>query len=121
MGPIVLVSPRADTWDDFAAALGHQGQAEVMAAHTGAEALSAAREKGPAAMVIDQDLGDMSGIELARDVILINAMIHLALVSDRPEAIFHEATEGLGILMQLPPRPGRQEAVQLSERLAGVL
>ena len=121
MGPIVLVSSRADTWDDFAATLSHQGQAEVMAARTSAEALSAAREKGPVAMVIDEDLGDMSGIELARAVILINAMIQLALVSDQPEAVFHEATEGLGILMQLPLRPGRQEAVQLSERLAGVI
>jgi CheY-like chemotaxis protein len=121
MGPIVLVSPRADTWGAFATALSHLGSSKVLEARNGAEALSAVREKGPVAMVIDQDLEDMPGKELARHVIQINAMIHLALVSDQPEAIFHEATEGLGILMQLPPRPGRQEAVQLSECLAGVL
>jgi hypothetical protein len=51
----------------------------------------------------------------------IDAMIHTALVSDQPEEIFHDQTEGLGILMQLSPKPDRQEARRLSERLLGAI
>jgi DNA-binding NarL/FixJ family response regulator len=116
-----MVSPDVEKWKPFAAELGNRCQVEVIATCTGAQALDAVREKGPVAMVVDQDLGDMPGVELVPRVLQFNAMIHLALVSEQPEELFHEQTEGLGILMKLPSLPDRQTAVQFSERLMGVL
>ena len=44
-------------------------------------------------------------------------MINCAVVSTLSSADFHEASEGLGILMQLPAEPGKKEADQLLEHL----
>ena len=121
MGPIVIVSPQAEKWKDFTKELGHRCSTDVIEVRSDAEALDTVREKKPIILIIDQDLGDRPGIELVPQLLQINAMIHTALVSDQPEEIFHDQTEGLGILMQLSPYPDRQAAVQLYERLAGVI
>lgn len=121
MGPIVIVSPQVEKWKNFSAELSHRCSTDVIEVLSGADAVAAAREKNPAIMIIDQDLGDMPGIELVPLLLQINAMIHMALVSDQPEAAFHDQTEGLGILMRLSPLPEQQEAVQLYDRLSGVI
>lgn len=121
MGPIVVVSPQVDKWKDFSTELGHRCRTDVTGVRSATEAVDAAREKRPVIMIIDQDLGDMPGIELVPRLLQINAMIHMAMVSDLPEEIFHDQTEGLGILMKLSPLPSRQEAAQLCERLSGVI
>lgn len=121
MGPIVVVSPHVERWKDFTVELGLRCSTEVIEVRSDAEAVDAARKKNPVIMIIDQDLGDRPGIELVPQLLQIDAMIHTALVSDQPEAIFHDQTEGLGILMKLSPLPDRQEAVQLYERLSGVI
>jgi DNA-binding NarL/FixJ family response regulator len=121
MGPIVIVSPQAEKWKDFSAEMGHRCSTDVIKVRSDAEAVDAAREKKPVIMIIDQDLVDRPGIELVPRLLQINAMIHMALVSDQPEEVFHDQTEGLGILMKLSPLPDRQEAVQLYQRLSGVL
>jgi DNA-binding NarL/FixJ family response regulator len=121
VGPIVIVSPQVEKWKDFSEALGHRCSTNVIEVRSDAEAVDAAREKRPVVMIIDQDLGDMPGIELVPRLLQINAMIHMALVSDQPEEVFHDQTEGLGILMKLSPLPDRQEAIQLYERLSGVI
>jgi DNA-binding response OmpR family regulator len=108
-------------WKDFAKALAHHCRTDVTHVRSDAEAVDAAREKMPSLMIIDQDLGHIPGIELVPRLLRINAMIHTALVSDQPEEIFHDRTEGLGILMKLSPLPNRQEAVHLCERLSGVV
>ncbi len=121
MGTIIVVSPQVEKWGAFGAELGNRCQMDVIEARAGAEAIGVARAKTPVAMVVDQDLGDMSGIALVRKLIQINAMINIALVSDQPEEAFHEETEGLGILMKLPPIPDARAAVQFSERLTGFI
>ena len=121
MKSVVIVSPEAEKWDAFASVLGNQCQMNVAQAHSAAEAIAVAKEKKPVAMVIDQDLGDMTGINLVPELIQINALINIALVSDQSEEDFHEVTEGLGIMMKLSPHPDAQAAVAFSERLAGVI
>lgn len=121
MKSIVIVSPELDKWDAFAAELGNQCQMDVTQARSGSEAIAAAQEKKPIAMVVDQDLGDMAGIDLVPQLLQINALINVALVSDQSEEAFHESTEGLGILMKLSPRPDAQAANDFSKRLTGVV
>jgi DNA-binding NarL/FixJ family response regulator len=120
MPSIVLVSPRVDQWQAFAQALQAAIQTDIIQVRFGAGAMEAARTARPLAMAIDADVGDMPGVDLIKRLLRINAMINIALVSDQPEEIFHEETEGLGILMKLSPTPDSAEAVRLAECLRQV-
>ncbi len=118
MHTIILASPHVDHWNAFADALESDGRFRTHRIQSGGEAVEAAKEKNPLAIVIDQDLDDMSAIELVAKLLTINAMINVAMVSDQPVEDFHEATEGLGILMQLAPFPTAAEAGRLAECLS---
>ena len=72
-------------------------------------------------LVADEILEDMSGIELIKSVAAKHPLLNCALVSSLPHKEFHEATEGLGILMQLPPQPGMDAADQLLSHLNKIL
>lgn len=48
---------------------------------------------------------------------MINAMVNTAVVSPLSDEEFHEASEGLGILVRLPLEPGADEACELLRRL----
>jgi DNA-binding NtrC family response regulator len=110
MQTIILASPQVDQWQAFCDALQIETQAEIVKVRSGVRALEAAQKLNPLAVVVDETLGDCSGIELVQRLLSLNAMIHTAMASNHPEAIFHETTEGLGILMQLPPLPTPAEA-----------
>ena len=62
----------------------------------------------------------MSGLELARGLIKVNALINCALVSDLESEEFHQATEGLGLIAQLPRHPDKKQALMLLEALARI-
>ena len=72
-------------------------------------------------MVVNEDLGDMTGLDYIKKSLYKNPMIHTAAVSSLSEADYHEASEGMGVLMQLPPRPGRPEAEKLFKHLETIL
>jgi DNA-binding response OmpR family regulator len=82
-------------------------------ARTSVEAIELASTSTHGLMIIDAQVGDKSGLDLAREVIMVNAGINMAVISDQPADEFHAASEGLGILAQLPPNPGISEAEQL--------
>lgn len=114
---IVLASPHVDRWSEFSCALHAATKQEILELRTGAEALNAIRTKKVIAMVVDASMEDINGVALVREVIQINAMIHIAMASGRPEEEFHEETEGLGILLQLPPTPDASAADRLATTL----
>ncbi len=64
-------------------------------------------------IVVDEQLDDMSGIDFIKQLVLINPSANTALVGSLTEEAFHEATEGLGVLTQLPPRPDEKDAAAL--------
>ena len=118
MTPIILlVSPHISQWHNFTHALAQIFPVEIAAAQTGAEALIVARETEPLAAVVDVTLTDMNSVAFVRRLIEVNAMIHVALVSNLPEEAFHNETEGLGIMLQLPPNPRASRAATLARRL----
>jgi DNA-binding NtrC family response regulator len=71
----------------------------------------------PDLMVIDEKVDEISNLQLARQIVMVNPMINLALVSSLSHEAFHEASEGLGILAQLPLVPGREDASALLEAI----
>lgn len=84
---------------------------------SGRKALSAVSERVFDLLVTDENLGDMTGLELIESLIATQPMLNCAAVSSLSSEGFHEASEGLGVLMQLPAEPGKKEAYELLEHL----
>jgi CheY-like chemotaxis protein len=117
MYTIILASPRVDRWQAFSEALAAGIQSDIITVRTGADAIEAAQMLRPQIVVIDAELGDLTAVELIRRLLGIDAMINTAVASAEAEDIFHEETEGLGILMKLSPLPTSAEAGRLVECL----
>lgn len=81
------------------------------------EARQAAAGSALDVMVLDEEVDGIANIGLARDIVMANPMLTLALVSPLPADAFHEATEGLGVAAQLPRRPGKEDALGLAETI----
>jgi hypothetical protein len=71
-------------------------------------------------IIIDENLDGQSGLSIAKDMIRVNALAHLALVTTLAPEEFHEASEGLGVLAGLPPHPDEKDAERLLNALAAL-
>ncbi len=72
-------------------------------------------------IVTDEKLINMNGIKCIEKLILFNPLLNCAAISSLSPNDFHEASEGLGILMQLPEKPGKEDAVKLLDHLNTIL
>ncbi|MBW1615245.1 MAG: DUF134 domain-containing protein [Deltaproteobacteria bacterium] len=86
-------------------------------AKTGELALSMIVEQKIDLLITYESLKDMTGIELVKKVVLINPMINCVIASKLSSKDFHEATEGLGVLMRLPLSPSKEDAEKLLSHL----
>ena len=68
-------------------------------------------------VIVDEKVNGFSNLEIARQMVLANPMIHLALVSSLSHDAFHEASEGLGLMDQLPLQPDKGQADNLLQGL----
>lgn len=64
-------------------------------------------------VAVDEQLDDMDGLELVNRIAQQHPFVNTALVSTSSEHDFHEETEGLGVLMQLPSPPDGESAEKL--------
>jgi two-component SAPR family response regulator len=78
-------------------------------------------EKSVDLVIVDETIDDLSGIGFAEKLVSVSPMTHCSVVSPLSENDFQEATEGLGVLMQLPPRPDKNQAKRVVEHLTTVL
>lgn len=113
---ILIVSENHLSMSAFKNAL-DEGDVQTTCLESGRKALSAVSEKVFDLLVTDENLGNMTGLELIKSVIASQPMLNCAAVSSLSPGDFHEASEGLGILMQLPVEAGKKEADQLLEHL----
>ena len=79
------------------------------------------RDTPPVLAILDLELEGKALRQAVIDIMMINASVHTAVVSDMDPDEFHEATEGLGILMPLPTFPKADDAERLLKALAGVM
>ncbi len=112
---IVMVTSATEKFQALVDGLEATREVQIVWANTSVEALKLASASTPGLMIIDDHMGGKSGLDIAREVILVNAGINMAILSDRPADEFHAASEGLGILAQLPPNPGISEAKRLMD------
>ena len=114
---ILLVTSEKEPFSEFAGVLKQKDEVELSQAATGQEALEAISGNPVDLVVVNENIGDMTGIEFMKKLLMINPMINCAAVSSLSHEEFHEASEGLGVLMQLPVNPGEFEAKDLLKRI----
>ena len=120
MTHILFVTPDRSNFADLSLEIKKQGGTIHWAA-TGDQALQTIGKQAVDLVVTDERLGDMTGLELVGRLVAVNPMINSAAVSSLSKEAYHEASEGLGILMQLPPSPDRAEGERLMAHLNQIL
>jgi len=114
---ILLVTSEREPFSEFVIVLKKKDDVELFWAATGQEALEAISDNPVDLVIVNENIGDMTGIEFMKKLLPINPMINYAAVSPLAPEEFHEASEGLGVLVQLPVDPGELEAEDLLKRL----
>jgi response regulator RpfG family c-di-GMP phosphodiesterase len=117
---LLLVTPTRKALGDFASALKTNDEVELLWAESGGNALAIAAETFVDLVVIDTVVGDMTGLDLAEKMLSVNPMINCTVVSLLTSKEFHEASEGLGLLAQLPENPEKEHAEDLLLRIKNI-
>ncbi|MDL1982709.1 MAG: response regulator [Deltaproteobacteria bacterium] len=118
---VLLVSSDKDFFADLASNMEKNVNLNISRAESGGNALSMISVNNFELVVTDESLSDMTGLNFVEKLVLTNPMINCAAVSSLSSKDFHAASEGLGILMQLPPRPDKIHAENLLEHLNKIL
>ena len=63
----------------------------------------------------------MPGLQFVEQLVALNPMINCALVSSLSKEDYHEASEGLGILMALPPESTADDGARLMSHLNQIM
>jgi two-component SAPR family response regulator len=113
----LLVSRDKARFEEIISALKGYGDIELEFCDSGEKALEMISRMAVDLVIADEGLGDMTGLELVKRILKINFMINFAVVSGLPHDEFHEASEGLGVMAQLPKRPGKKEAEEIMKTL----
>lgn len=114
---ILLVTSEKEPFSKFDKVLKQKDDVELSWAATGQNALETLSNNPVDLVIVNENIGDMTGIEFMKKLLSINPMINCAAVSPLSSDEFHEASEGLGVLVQLPVDPGELEAEDLLKRL----
>ncbi len=117
---LMIITPDKSGLADFAREMSENGGFEILWAQTGRSGLLELTRSPVDLAVVDESLGDMTGLTFAEKLVAVNPMINCALVSSRPADEFHEISEGLGIVAQLTPNPDKNQARELLRHLESI-
>lgn len=120
MTQLMLVTADRNRFAEFAEGIESFG-GTVRWASTGEQAVALLTEENVDLVVADEDLGDMTGLNFADRLVRVNPLINSAVVSSLTKEAFHEVSEGLGILMALPPEPNKSDAERLLAHVSRIL
>ena len=114
---ILLLTSDKDSLNVFSTAIAEDANADLLWAISGNEALNVIKNTKIQLVVADEKLEDMTGLEFIKKLVMINPFVNCMLLSPLSHDDFHEVSEGLGILMQLPLQPGEKDASALLQYL----
>lgn len=72
-------------------------------------------------IISDETLTDMTGIDFLKQLVRVNPMVNTSLVSSLSYEDFHEATEGLGVLGQIPVEPDKVHIEKIFNNLSKIM
>ena len=119
MKKILIITQHADKFTKLAKGLSAEQTNHIVWADSVAAARAAAFSLIDL-IIIDDSLDGRSCLDIAKDMIRVNALAHLALVTTLSPEEFHEASEGLGVLASLPSDPDEKDAERLMNALAAL-
>ena len=119
MTQILLVSPEKNNFKDLDASFS-ENNITVQWTDTAKNAISILSQRKFDLILLHEQLQDMTGRKLVETIITINAMLNCVVLSALSKEDFHEAYEGLGVLMQFPLDPGKNEADALFNHLTRI-
>ena len=114
---VILVSSREKALVPFVEALRSDQDIKLNISDTGAAVLTQVRHQAPHLVIIDDHLDNQAPLDLVTELLQLNAMINIAMVSTMDDDAFHEATEGLGLLPRLPSPPEAADASTMLTKL----
>jgi len=114
---IVLAGKEHDVLAEFGTELHQADEVDIRQVDSAAAALNLIKERCVDLVVVGQSLTDTTPIDCVMQLIREKPMVNCAMLSAMDRDAFHEATEGLGILMQLQPKPCSEEAVVLLSKI----
>ena len=117
---LLLMSKNKQRLADLEQALVNHGQHRVLYCSSSEEIYEAIAAGTIDGVIVDEEVEGGTGIEFIRELTLRSPFINCALVSSLYADEFHEAIEGYGIFMQIPPHPGLKEAKQIGAHLARI-
>ena len=120
MNAVLVVTNRQEDLITFCNELRNQSTREVKCTADLSFVLESIKGDLSAVLVIDGNFEGMSDFSLVKEILTVNAMTTISVIIDMDDEQFHEITEGLGILMQLPENPTRQDAATLWEQVRQV-
>ncbi len=97
------------------------GTVNVLEAQTTDAALKIASEISLDLVIVAEQLNTMIGIQFVNMLVQANPLINTALVSSLSPEDFHEETEGLGVLMQLPLEPQKSDAEEMLQKMERII
>ena len=110
---VLLVTDNREGFSNILSSIASDEHMEVRWADYGNNALSMILKDNFGFVIADEKLKDMTGVEFVKQLVSLNPLINCALVSSLSHKEFHEVTEGLGLLGQLPPNPDRKSSEEL--------
>ena len=114
---LLVVSPNRDSLSVFDSTLKSHNDVVIFWVESGGMALETLSDTTFDLVVTGEKLGDMTGFELAGKLISVNPMINCVVMSDLSHKDFHETSEGLGLMAQLPVQPSKKQTEELLQRL----
>ena len=114
---ILTVSIEDNSFEDLTSEMKMHNDINLFQVRTSDAALNMASDNSLDLVISDEDLGDITGLEFVSRLLKVNPMVNSALVSSLSPEEFHETSEGLGIMAQLPKNPGREDVQDLLEKL----
>ena len=113
----LLVYKEYVSFSDFVSTLEQEYNNKVLSTDSEKKALQLIKKHPFDIVIIDEELSDMTGLHFINKLVKVNPLINCAVVSSLPEKDFHEESEGLGVLMQLPVKPQKKDAEVLMQKL----
>ncbi|NLX18572.1 MAG: hypothetical protein GXY53_04710 [Desulfobulbus sp.] len=121
---IVFIAKDFSRFGALVSRLRREKHVELIPVVTGASGLTHLQGKSTDLVIVDEELEDMTGLEFINQLVKVNPLVNTALVGALSEEEFHEKTEGLGVLLQLPRQPAEHDAetlLSVLDKISGLL